>query len=71
MPISVSIVEDNDQLRGTLARVLNRAEGFRCVSHYANAEEAVKDLFTGLQRGGHALRVTIYQGNNVVEVAED
>ncbi|KAF0234905.1 TcpQ domain-containing protein [Fundidesulfovibrio putealis] len=34
-------------------------------------EEAVKDLFTGLQRGGHALRVTIYQGNNVVEVAED
>jgi DNA-binding NarL/FixJ family response regulator len=44
MPISVSIVEDNDQLRATLARVLNRADGFRCVSHYANAEEALKDL---------------------------
>jgi DNA-binding NarL/FixJ family response regulator len=44
MPISVSIVEDNDQLRATLARVLNRAEGFRCLSHYANAEEALKDL---------------------------
>ena len=44
MPISVSIVEDNDKLRGTLARVLNRAEGFSCVSHYANAEDAVKDL---------------------------
>ncbi len=44
MPITVSIVEDNDQLRGTLARVLSRAEGFQCVSHYANAEDALKDL---------------------------
>jgi DNA-binding NarL/FixJ family response regulator len=44
MPISVSIVEDNDKLRGTLARVLNRAEGFSCVSQYASAEEALKDL---------------------------
>ena len=44
MPITVSIVEDNDKLRGTLARVLNRAEGFRCVSDYGNAEEALKDL---------------------------
>lgn len=44
MPISVSIVEDNEKLRGTLARVLNRAEGFRCVSQYGSAEEALKDL---------------------------
>jgi DNA-binding NarL/FixJ family response regulator len=44
MPITVSIVEDNDKLRETLARVLNRAEGFRCVSQYANAEDALKDL---------------------------
>ena len=44
MPISVSIVEDNDKLRGTLARVLNRADGLRCVSQYANAEDALKDL---------------------------
>ncbi|MGA2801775.1 MAG: response regulator transcription factor [Verrucomicrobiota bacterium] len=44
MPISVSIVEDNDKLRGTLARVLNRADGFRCVSQHANAEDALKDL---------------------------
>ena len=44
MSISVSIVEDNEKLRGTLARVLDRAEGFRCVSHYPNAEDAVKDL---------------------------
>ena len=44
MPITVSIVEDNEQLRGTLARVLNRAEGFRCVSDYASAETALEGL---------------------------
>ena len=44
MPISVSIVEDNDQLRGTVARVLNRADGFRCASQYGNAEDALKGL---------------------------
>jgi DNA-binding NarL/FixJ family response regulator len=44
MPISVSIVEDNDKLRETLARVLDRADGFRCVSQYASAEDALKDL---------------------------
>lgn len=44
MAVSVSIVEDNEKLRGTLARVLNRAEGFRCVSQYPSAEDALKDL---------------------------
>jgi DNA-binding NarL/FixJ family response regulator len=44
MPITVSIVEDNEQLRTTLARVLNRAEGFRCVSHYGEAESALQGL---------------------------
>jgi DNA-binding NarL/FixJ family response regulator len=44
MPITVSIVEDNEQLRGTLARVLNRAEGFRCLSHYGTAEAALERL---------------------------
>jgi DNA-binding NarL/FixJ family response regulator len=44
MTISVSIVEDNEQLRGTLARVLNRSEGFRCLSQYPSAEDALKDL---------------------------
>jgi DNA-binding NarL/FixJ family response regulator len=44
MPTTVSIVEDNDKLRGTLARVINRADGFRCVSDYANAEDALKGL---------------------------
>ncbi|HXP60444.1 MAG TPA: response regulator transcription factor [Dongiaceae bacterium] len=44
MPITVSIVEDNEQLRGTLARVIGRAEGFRCVSQYGTAEAALEGL---------------------------
>ena len=44
MPITISIVEDNDQLRGTLAKVIGRAEGFRFVSDYASAEDALIGL---------------------------
>ena len=44
MPISISIVEDNDQLRATLAKVIGRAEGFRFASDYASAEDALADL---------------------------
>src|ERR1051325_2186686 len=44
MPITVSIVEDNEQLRTTLAKVLNRADGFKCLSEYGSAEDALKDL---------------------------
>ena len=44
MPISISIVEDNDQLRGTLAKVIGRAEGFRFATGYASAEDALADL---------------------------
>ncbi len=44
MPITVSIVEDSEQLRGTLARIINRADGFRCLSQYASAEDALEKL---------------------------
>ncbi len=44
MPITVAIVEDNDQLRGTLAHVIGRANGFECVSHYGSAEAALEGL---------------------------
>jgi DNA-binding NarL/FixJ family response regulator len=37
-------VEDNHQLRGTLARLLDGAEGFRCLSQYASAEDALAGL---------------------------
>jgi DNA-binding NarL/FixJ family response regulator len=38
MPITVSIVEDNEQLRGTLARMISRAEGFECLGQHPSAE---------------------------------
>src|SRR5215469_4436695 len=41
---NVSIVEDNEKLRGTLARVISRADGFKCVSDYGSAEDALADL---------------------------
>ncbi|MBC8094541.1 MAG: response regulator transcription factor [Akkermansiaceae bacterium] len=44
MSINVSIVEDSDKFRTTLARVLDRSEGFKCISHYPNAEDAIKGL---------------------------
>src|SRR5437899_12003146 len=44
MGITVSLVEDNEKLRGTLARVISRAEGFRCLSQYGSAEDALKAL---------------------------
>ena len=44
MPITVSIVEDNEQLRGTLARVLARAEGFQFLGEHASAEAALENL---------------------------
>ena len=42
MAIRVSIVEDNDQLRGTLARVIDRADGFQCLGQHASAEIALE-----------------------------
>lgn len=44
MPITVSLVEDNDQLRGTLSRVLGRVEGLEFLRAYANAEDALAGL---------------------------
>jgi DNA-binding NarL/FixJ family response regulator len=43
MEITVSIVEDNDALRETLARYVN-TRGFRCVSTHGSAEEALRQL---------------------------
>jgi RNA polymerase sigma factor (sigma-70 family) len=44
MPITVAIVEDNADLRGTLARVINRAAGHQCVGQYGDAESALAGL---------------------------
>lgn len=44
MPITVSIVEDSDQVRTTLARLINRADGFSCLSQFSSAEAALEGL---------------------------
>lgn len=44
MPTTVSIVEDNEQLRSTLARMLNRADGFQCLGDYGTAEIALEAI---------------------------
>ena len=44
MPITVSIVEDNDQLRSTLARMIDRADGFQCVGQHPSAEAALEAI---------------------------
>jgi DNA-binding NarL/FixJ family response regulator len=44
MPITVSIVEDNEQLRLTLAKVIGRTEGFECVGQHATAEAALENI---------------------------
>src|SRR5688572_18708114 len=41
--ITVSIVEDDDALRDTLARYLD-TRGFRCVSTHGSAEAALREL---------------------------
>ena len=44
MSTTVSIVEDNDQLRGTLARMIDRADGFQCVGQHPSAEAALEAI---------------------------
>jgi len=44
MPTTVSIVEDNEQLRGTLARMISRAEGFQHLGDYGTAEAALEAI---------------------------
>src|ERR1700760_4593536 len=42
--IKISIIEDNADMRDSVALLLNQAPGLRCVSTYASAEAAVNDL---------------------------
>ena len=44
MPTTVSIVEDSEQLRSTLARMISRAEGFQHLGDYGTAEEALEAI---------------------------
>lgn len=44
MSITVSIVEDDAELRDILADWINRAEGFRCVGRHDGVEQALEKL---------------------------
>lgn len=41
MPITVSIVEDDSNMREELSQLINRTTDFRCVSQHATAEDAI------------------------------
>jgi DNA-binding NarL/FixJ family response regulator len=42
--ISVSIVEDDPEVRDSLARLISRSPGYRCVSEHPSAEDALQDI---------------------------
>src|ERR1700712_2758229 len=42
--ISISIVDDEAELRQSIGLFLNNSPGFRCVSSYGNGEEAIRHL---------------------------
>ncbi len=44
MPIKICIVEDNYDMRESVAQALNESPGIRCIGTYATAEAAVHDL---------------------------
>jgi DNA-binding NarL/FixJ family response regulator len=44
MSISVSIVEDDAGVRGSLARLIDGTPGFRCLSQHPTAENALQDM---------------------------
>jgi len=44
MSISVSIVEDDARVRASLAKLIDGAPGFRCVSNHSSAEDALKEI---------------------------
>lgn len=44
MSIAVSIVEDNPQVRSSLARLIDGTPGFRCVSRHGSAEDALVEI---------------------------
>src|ERR1035438_10327636 len=42
--ITVSVVEDDAQVRQSLANILKRGPGVACVGEHGNAEEAVREI---------------------------
>ena len=44
MSISVSIVEDDSEVRTSLAKLINGSPGCRCVSRHASGEDALQEI---------------------------
>jgi DNA-binding NarL/FixJ family response regulator len=44
MSITVSIVEDDAQVRGSLAELIDGSPGYRCVSRHGSAEDALVEI---------------------------
>lgn len=44
MALKVSIVEDNEQLRTTLAKMISRSEGFECLGQHPSAEAGLEAI---------------------------
>lgn len=44
MHIHVAIVEDDPRVREELTKLINRAEGFKCVGAYSDGETALADI---------------------------
>jgi DNA-binding NarL/FixJ family response regulator len=42
--IKISIIEDDKEIRESLAILIGGSEGFECVSHYGNCEDALKSI---------------------------
>jgi DNA-binding NarL/FixJ family response regulator len=65
MPIKICIAEDNANMRESVAQVLNQAPNLRCMSAYAGAEAAVRDL--PVQKADAALVDIKLPGMNGIE----
>lgn len=44
MPVTISLVEDNHEVRESCVALLNRASGLQCMGAYSTAEEALVDI---------------------------
>jgi DNA-binding NarL/FixJ family response regulator len=44
LAVRVSVVEDDARVRGSFSRLVDRADGFSCVSQHSSAEEALDEL---------------------------
>ncbi len=44
MSIKISIVEDDDRIRKGIEALINGSEGYKCISTFSSAEEALRDI---------------------------